>query len=147
MRTLLALVIACGALSAQSLPPVFAAAGASYSKYASPAIAAGWISMAVEMGTASRFYSITTVDLTSKTSNLRTGVAFLTFQSGKFSLLTHMDGGATSTGSSTVASFSGGFMGTYEILDKWYALAIVRLVAVNGGAVRPVYELGVGKAF
>jgi hypothetical protein len=138
-------------------PDYLVAAGGSYSKYSSPPVAAGWLSAAVKV--ADKTYSITTLDMGSTSSSLRTGVARLLKQSGNWTLSLHGDGGVTmpngALGGTTVAlgSFSAGGMLLYDLgglskaLAHVYAVGVVRILSINSTSVQPVFEVGIGKAF
>ena len=137
-------------VNATYLPPMFAAAGASYNGYATPKEAAGWLSVAIQLGTGSRMYTITTIDITPKTSSLRQGAAYMVYQGGGFYLFTHIDGGATSA-NTVVGSFSGGMMVMYDLgylikpLNHIFVIGVVRIVTTAGSATVPVYEIGFGR--
>jgi hypothetical protein len=150
-----------GALAQEPNPTYFIGAGAAYSKYAQPTpMSSGWATVAVQTSASSGIYSITTIDMTSTTSSLRTGVAKLLMKSGNFTLMAHADGGIT-TGSAlagsavTVGSFSGGGLLIYDmggLVKAWKgqginAVAVVRVLAITAASVQPVFEFGFGKTF
>jgi len=154
MKLVALLALSCLSLGAQTyLPSAVIAAGATYTNHGTAPSLAGFASVAVQVGTASRTYSITTIDITPKSSSVRTGVGYLALQSGNLNLLTHIDGGLTSTASSAVGSFSGGLMVMYDLggvskaLKHTYWIGVVRIVSVTGSGFYPVYEAGFGKAF
>ena len=155
------LAVSAFAQTAPAYPSYFVGAGASYNRYATGTpTAAGWTTAAVHLG--SGVYSITTIDQTSTAASLRTGIAKIIAQTGNFTLMLHADGGVTTGTTATAASssvalgsFSGGGLIMYDLGGLsaklkgrgFYALGLVRILAISSAAVQPVYEFGFGKAF
>lgn len=134
----------------------FVGVGSSYNRYATPPAASGWLSVGAKLSPG--LYSITTLDMTSTSSSLRTGLAKLVKQSGNFSLFIHADGGFVSgsvTGGTgaTLGSFSGGGMIMYDLsgvskkLQHTYAVGVVRILSITSTSVQPVFEFGFGRSF
>src|SRR5260370_774803 len=72
-------------------PSYFVSMGGGYTRNATPNAALGWVSAAMQIGTNSPYYSITTIDMDKSTSSIRTGVAKVFSQSGNTTLLGRVD--------------------------------------------------------
>lgn len=152
-----ALGLAVSAACAQSvpdLPQYFVGGGLSYNRYASPPIAAGFVSFAARIGTTPA-YSITTVDLTSSSSTVREEGAVVLAKQGKLALFA-LGGVGLSLGSgSTSPAFSGGGGLLYQLGSRLQFVASLRLanctaacaVNTNGAAVQAVAAFGLGITF
>ena len=141
------LAIAALAAVCQAQPQVFLGGGLSYSRYAAPPVAAGWTTLAVRIGS-SPVYSFSTIDLSATTASPRTGAAYLAVQSGRTSLLALADAGVALSGGLTLGSFGGGPVIVHQLgKSPWYLIGVMRLTAVSSTAVKPVFELGIGRAF
>jgi len=161
-RTLILMAAAAASTFAQSSAPVypgyFISAGGGYTRNATPNAAEGWISAAVQIGDNSPYYSITTVDMTSTTSSIRTGVAKIFSQSGNLTLMGRMDAGL-STVSPIIGNFSGGGIILYNMkgisskLTNIYLLGELRISAATSttaaapNQVTPGFYFGIGKSF
>jgi hypothetical protein len=161
-RTLFLLAAAASACFAQTLTPTPAypgymiAAGGGYTRNATPNAAEGWVSAALGLG--GRNYSITTVDMTSTTSTIRTGFARVFSQSGNFTLMGRVDAGL-STLPPVIGSFSGGALVVYDMrgfspkLANLFVIGEMRISGVTAttaavpNAVTPGFYFGVGKSF
>lgn len=139
-------------------PNYFVSTGGGYTRNAMPNAAEGWVSAAVQIGTNSPYYSITTVDMTSATSSIRTGVAKIFSQSGNLTLMGRMDAGV-STVSPVIGNFSGGAIVLYNMkgfsprFSNVFLLGEVRISAATAttastpNQVTPGFYFGVGKSF
>jgi len=137
-------------------PAYFVSAGGGYTRNATPQAAEGWVSAALGMG--GGHYSITTIDMTSTTSTIRTGFAKVFGQSGNFSLLGRVDAGISNV-APVIGSFSGGALLLYNMkgisakLANLFLLGEVRISGVTSttaavpNAVTPGFYFGFGKSF
>lgn len=82
-------------------------AGGGLSSYNSPA-SFGYGSVAIPLPAMANFYNISTVELTRKGANIRTGLGKDIATNGRLSLFVLGDVGVSTTGSSTGADFTGG---------------------------------------
>ena len=169
IRTLILMVAAAAASFAQTAttvvpttttattyPSYFVASGGGYTRNATPQAAEGWVSAALGLGSGN--YSITTIDMTSTTSTIRTGFAKVFSQSGNFTLLGRIDAGV-STVTPVIGSFSGGALLLYNMkgfspkLANLFLLGEVRISGVTAttaavpNAVTPGFYFGFGKTF
>lgn len=162
MKTLIALLVSALALSAQTTTPAptypsyFVSAGGGYTRNATPQAAEGFISTAIGLGGGN--YSITTIDMTSTSSTIRTGIAKIFAQSGNFSLLGRIDAGI-STVAPVVGSFAGGAVFMYNLkglssaLANTFAFAEVRITGASTtttaapNQVTPGFYVGIGRSF
>lgn len=137
-------------------PDYWIGLGGSYSKYSAPPTAAGWVTAAVRVS--DKTYSITTIDMMSNSSSLRTGVSRVLKQTGNWTVSLHADGGITrpigvDNGVVAVGSFSGGGLLMYDLvgvskkLEHVYIVGVVRIVSVTSSDVKPVFEIGIGRSF
>lgn len=139
-------------------PNYFVSTGGGYTRNATPNAAEGWVSAAVQIGTNSPYYSITTVDMTSATSSIRTGFAKVFSQSGNLTLLGRMDAGV-STVSPVIGNFSGGAILLYNLkgisprFTNTFLLGEIRISAATSttaaapNQVTPGFYFGIGKSF
>jgi hypothetical protein len=139
-------------------PSYFVSTGGGYTRNAIPNAAEGWVSAAIQVGNNSPYYGITTVDMTSATSSIRTGIAKIFSQSGNVTLLGRVDAGI-STVSPTVGNFSGGAILLYNMkgfspkLNNIYLLGEIRISAATSttvttpNQVTPGFFFGIGKSF
>jgi len=139
-------------------PSYFVSTGGGYTRNATPNAAEGWVSAAVQVGTNSPYYSITTVDLTSTNSSIRTGLAKIFSQSGNLTLLGRMDAGI-STITPVIGNFSGGALLLYNMkglsprLSNVFLLGEIRISAATSttasapNQVTPGFYFGIGKSF
>jgi hypothetical protein len=137
-------------------PSYFVASGGGYTRNATPQAAEGWVSAALGLGSGN--YSITTIDMTSTTSTIRTGFAKVFSQSGNFTLMGRIDAGV-STVTPVIGSFSGGALLLYNMkgfspkLANLFLLGEVRISGVTSttaavpNAVTPGFYFGLGKSF
>ena len=142
--------------TATTYPSYFVASGGGYTRNATPQAAEGWVSAALGLGSGN--YSITTIDMTSTTSTIRTGFAKVFSQSGNFTLLGRIDAGV-STVTPVIGSFSGGALLLYNMkgfspkLANLFLLGEVRISGVTAttaavpNAVTPGFYFGFGKTF
>jgi len=142
--------------TATTYPSYFVASGGGYTRNATPQAAEGWVSAALGLGSGN--YSITTIDMTSTTSTIRTGFAKVFSQSGNFTLLGRIDAGV-STVTPVIGSFSGGALLLYNMkgfspkLANLFLLGEVRISGVTAttaaipNAVTPGFYFGFGKSF
>jgi len=128
-------------------PQYWIGAGTSYNYYATPSVAAGWISFGARV--ADRTYSFSTLDMTQTQASIRTGVSRILAQSGPVSLLMLGDAGITTLSGVALGSFSGGGMLLYDLgafskrLKHVYATGVMRVIGVSSTAVQPVFEVGI----
>jgi hypothetical protein len=139
-------------------PNYFVSAGGGYTRNASPGAAEGWVSAAMQIGTNSPYFSITTVDMNGATSSIRTGIAKMFSQSGNITLLGRLDAGV-STISPVIGNFSGGAILLYNLkgvsprLDGIHLLGEVRIsgatavTATVPNQVTPGFYFGIGRSF
>jgi hypothetical protein len=139
-------------------PSYFVAAGGGYTRNATPNAAEGWLSAAVQVGTNSPYYSITTVDMTSQTSSIRTGFARIFSQSGNLTLMGRVDAGI-STVTPVIGNFSGGAILLYNMkgfnakLNNIFLVGEVRITGATSttlatpNQVTPGFYFGLGKTF
>jgi hypothetical protein len=139
-------------------PSYFVSTGGGYTRNATPNAAEGWVSAAIQVGTNSPYYSITTVDMTSTTSSIRTGIGKIFSQSGNLTLLGRMDAGL-STVTPVIGNFSGGAILLYNMkgfspkLANTFLLGEVRISAATStttsvpNQVTPGFYFGIGKSF
>ena len=139
-------------------PNYFVSTGGGYTRNASPAGAEGWVSAAMQIGTNSPYYSITTIDMTSASSSIRTGIAKIFSQSGNVTLMGRMDAGV-STISPVIGNFSGGAILLYNMkgfskrFDGVFLLGEIRITGATStttaapNQVTPGFYFGVGKSF
>jgi hypothetical protein len=137
-------------------PAYMVASGGGYTRNATPQAAEGWVSAALGLGAGN--YSITTIDMTSTTSTIRTGFAKVFSQSGNFTLMGRVDAGV-STITPVIGSFSGGAILLYNMkgfspkLANLFLLGELRISGVTAttaavpNAVTPGFYFGVGKSF
>jgi hypothetical protein len=156
--SLAAFITAAFAQTEPVYPSYFVSTGGGYTRNATPNAAEGWVSAAIQVGNNSPYYSITTVDLTSATSSIRTGLAKIFSQSGNFTLLGRMDAGI-STVTPTIGNFSGGAILLYNMkgfstkLNNIYLLGEIRISAATSttvampNQVTPGFYFGIGKSF
>ena len=160
IKVLLILGGMCGApVAAQTVAPLFpsyfVSTGGGYTRGAvTPG--EGFVSAALGIGGGN--YSITTIDMLSTTSTIRTGFAKIFSQSGNFTLMGRVDAGV-STVAPVIGSFSGGAILLYNLkgfnakLANVYLLGEVRIsgatstTAAVPNAVTPGFYFGVGKSF
>ena len=143
---------------AAAYPNYFISSGGGYTRGATPHAAEGWVSAAVQVGVNSPYYSITTVDMTSSTSSIRTGLAKIFSQSGNLTLMGRIDAGI-STATPVIGNFSGGAILLYNMkgfspkLTNLFLLGEVRISAAtsttgaNPNQVTPGFYFGIGKSF
>jgi hypothetical protein len=167
MRNLLiALVVIWLGFCAQAQTPVpveqpqfLVAAGAGFNHYETPQTT-GFLTAGVRV--ADKTYSLTSIDMASTRSSMRTGVARVLIERDNFVLLALGDAGVATGGGAFASAYSAGGIMAYEI-GKWlkmprlYAMGAVRVLrtaipdtAVAGGSfqsVQPKFEFGVAKAF
>ena len=165
MKTLLAFMLFAFPLVGQTptttspiYPGYWVGAGGGYTRNATPNAAEGWVSAAVQIGTNSPYYSITTIDMTSATSSIRTGFARVFAQSGNVSLLGRIDAGISNV-SPVIGNFSGGGILMYNMkgfsprLAGTYLMGEVRISAATASTttvpnqVTPGFYFGIGKSF
>ena len=139
-------------------PNYFVSTGGGYTRNATPNAAEGWVSAAIQIGTNSPYYSITTVDMTSATSSIRSGFAKVFSQSGNFTLLGRMDAGI-STATPVIGNFSGGAILLYNLkgvsprFANVFLLGEIRISAATStttagpNQVTPGFYFGLGKSF
>jgi hypothetical protein len=139
-------------------PNYFVSSGGGYTRNATPNAAEGWVSAAIQVGTNSPYYSITTVDMTSSTSSIRTGIAKIFSQSGNLTLMGRMDAGL-STVAPVIGSFSGGAILLYNMkgfsakLNNVFLLGEIRISAATSttattpNQITPGFYFGIGKSF
>jgi hypothetical protein len=144
--------------AAPAYPNYFVSTGGGYTRNAMPNAAEGWVSAAVQIGTNSPYYSITTVDMTSATSSIRSGVAKVFSQTGNLTLMGRMDAGV-STVSPVIGNFSGGAILLYNMkgfstkFSNLFLLGEVRISAATSTTVNipnqvtPGFYFGIGKSF
>ncbi len=140
-------------LRAQDAPPQYVlATGGSYNRYGGPPIASGWISAGTLVGAG--FYSFTTMDLTSKSSSMRTGFARQIFAKQGTAFWLHADGGVTNIGSdASLGTVGGGAMITQDLgqfkpsLKGWGIIGVLRVLGVSSDSVKPVFEFGFTRSF
>jgi hypothetical protein len=139
-----AAVVATAQSNVSSADPAYwIGAGASYSHYASPPLAAGWLSAAVKV--ADKTYWPTTLDLMSTTADMRTGVARVLARSGRWVLLAHANGALTSAG---LGGFSSGAMLIYNLGGRWSDYSLMGVIPVVASTpIKPVVEIGIGRSF
>jgi len=137
-------------------PSYFLSFGGGYTRNAQPQAAAGFVSAAIGLGGGN--YSITTIDMTSLTSTIRTGFGKVLAQSGNFILLARVDAGI-STVNPVIGSFSGGGILMYNLkgfsskLDGIYTFGEVRILGATAttvtvpNQVTPGLYFGFGKSF
>lgn len=136
------------------LPQYFVGAGLSYNRYASPRLAAGYVSFAARVGITPA-YSITTIDLTATSSTVREEGAFVLARQGKLTLFALGGAGLTLGSGSTTRALSGGGGILYQVRTRLQFIASIRLanctaacaVNTNGASVQAVGALGVGITF
>jgi hypothetical protein len=160
-RIALLLAASAAALFAQTpsvYPSYFVSAGGGYTRNATPNAAEGWVSAALQVGTNSPYYSITTVDMTSATASIRTGLAKIFSQSGNVTLLGRIDAGI-STVTPAIGNFSGGAILLYNMkgfspkLANVFLLGEMRVSAATSttttvpNQVTPGFYFGIGKSF
>jgi hypothetical protein len=155
---LTAFAAASFAQTAPVYPSYFVSTGGGYTRNATPNAAEGWVSAALQVGANSPYYSITTVDMTSSTSSIRTGLAKIFSQSGNVTLLGRIDAGI-STVTPTIGNFSGGAILLYNMkgfsakLTNIYLLGEIRISAATAttaatpNQVTPGFYFGIGKSF
>jgi len=139
-------------------PSYFISTGGGYTRNAAPNAAEGWVSAALQVGSNSPYYSITTIDLTSTTSSIRTGLAKIFSQSGNVTLLGRVDAGI-STITPTIGNFSGGAILLYNMkgfspkLNNLFLVSELRIsgatstTATTPNQVTPGFYFGIGKSF
>ena len=139
-------------------PNYFVSMGGGYTRNAEPNAAEGWLSGAIQIGTNSPYYSITTIDMNATTSSVRTGFAKVFAQSGATTLMGRVDAGI-STITPVIGSFTGGAILLYDLGRKWpklqgnFLLGEVRISGVTAvtakvpNQVVPGFYFGVGKSF
>jgi hypothetical protein len=144
--------------AAPAYPNYFVSTGGGYTRNAVPNAAEGWVSAAVQIGANSPYYSITTVDMTSATSTIRTGIAKIFGQTGNLTLLGRMDAGI-STVAPVIGNFSGGALLLYNLkgfspkFANVFLLGEVRISAATStttavpNQVTPGFYFGIGKSF
>lgn len=99
-------------------PAYYVGGGVVYDYYGKTGFAAN-TEVAVRLGSTSRFYSYTTIELARDTSTLRTGGAYLFYQSGNWSLMGLGDAGlANGAGLPVLGSLSSGGFISYDIGNK-----------------------------
>jgi hypothetical protein len=138
--------------AAPAYPTYFISFGGGYTRNATPQAASGFVSAAIGLGGGN--YSITTIDMTSATSSIRTGFAKVFSQSGNFTLLGRVDAGI-STVTPVIGSFSGGGILMYRLpkLQNTFAFGEVRIegasttTAASPNQVTPGFYFGFGKTF
>jgi hypothetical protein len=169
MTKLLTLALFASALCAQTstvtaagtgdvYPQYFVSTGGGIARNATPAVAEGWVSAAMQIGTNSPYYSITTVDMTSASSTIRTGLAKIFSQSGNVTLMGRLDAGV-STISPIIGNFSGGAILLYNMrgfskkLSGIFLLGEIRITGATASTaaapnqVNTGFYFGVGKSF
>jgi hypothetical protein len=141
--------------NAATYPQYFIGAGAGYTRTAATA-AEGTITAAIGLGAGN--YSITTVDMFSAYSSVRTGFAKVMAASGNMMLLARVDGGISTT-APIIGNFSGGAVLMYNLggvkpaFKGTFLYGEVRITGqstTTAGApaqVAPGFYFGVGKAF
>jgi hypothetical protein len=139
-------------------PSYFISTGGGYTRNATPNAAEGWVSAALQVGSNSPYYSITTIDMTSTTSSIRTGLAKIFSQSGNVTLLGRVDAGI-STVTPTIGNFSGGAILLYNMkgfspkLNNLFLVGELRISAATSttattpNQVTPGFYFGIGKSF
>lgn len=137
-------------------PSYFISAGGGYTRNATPNAAEGTVSAAIGLGGGN--YSITTIDMYSAYSSVRTGFGKIMAQSGNMTLLARIDAGI-STGTPVIGNFSGGAILMYNLagikptLKNTYVYGEVRLTGATAATptapaqVTPGFYFGVGRAF
>jgi len=147
VQRILILVLAAASCWGQTgfQPSYATGAGISYDHYADPPMGAAWVSFAAKV--ADKTYSFSTVDQTPKIASIRTGLARILFEDGRWSILVTGDGGLVTGNSLALGSFSGGPMVLYSVGSAFHISAIMRVVSAASLPVRPVYMLGVWRTF
>lgn len=155
---LLAFTLSASAQEAPRYPNYFVSMGGGYTRNAEPNAAEGWLSGAIQIGSDSPYYSITTIDMNATTSSVRTGFAKVFAQSGATTLMGRVDAGI-STITPVVGSFTGGAILLYDLGRKWpkfqgnFLLGEVRISGVTAATskvpnqVVPGFYFGFGKTF
>ena len=150
LTVLLALLAVAGiAQTADATPQYSIAAGAGFNYLESPQ-AKGWATFAAKI--ADKTYSLSTLDMTSKGSSLRTGLLRTVYSSGGFTLGILADAGVVAGQGSVGGAFTGGGVVTCDIskfakVPGAFAVGAVRVVQAAGGGVSPTFSFGVGKNF
>lgn len=135
-----------------NLPQGLLATGASYDAGASPR-AAGWLSAAYLLNKTVGTYSYTTVSLSAlhgkPTQAFTSGAAQLVRQWPiGVSLLALIQGGVTTTSTTTSGSIAGGAVGVWQLgKTNWTVIGTMRAITSAGQPVRNVVELGIGRTF
>lgn len=132
-------------------PAYFVGAGITYDYYGKTGFAAN-TDIGIRIGS-TNIYSYTTLELATTTSTLRTGAAYLFYQTGNWSLLALGDAGlATSTSSLALGSFSGGGLMLYDVGNKvtkgsshFYIGVGGRFIQTASLGSQPVFVLTFGK--
>jgi hypothetical protein len=130
-------------------PQFVLSAGAGWNHYAAPQ-SAGWMTFGARI--ADGTYSLTSIDMTSQTSSIRTGLSRVLIRQGYFTLTALGDAGIASGSGTAGAAFSGGGSVLYDI-SRWskvehtYLIGTVRVLKTTLTEVQPVFALGIGKAF
>jgi hypothetical protein len=142
--------------AATTLPSYFAETGLSYDYYGkTPASTTGF---GVRIG-ASNAYSVTDIDTPiaqpgSSYATLRTGIEYHMSVAGRWEFIGMGAAGATTNGSTTTSTFSGGAAASYDVgslLTRGKInLPLVfefRMVAITAAQVKPTYSLQFRKTF
>lgn len=133
-------------------PTYFVGAGSSYDYYGKGGLIPN-TSFGIRIASTG-IYSYTTIDLGRTTATFRTGAAFIFYQVGNWSLMGLGDAGLASTsGSSTLGSYSGGGFVLYDIGNRsnsgnhFYIGLGGRLVQTSTQGKEPVLAITFGKGF
>lgn len=134
-------------------PAYYIGTGATYDYYGKTGIAAN-TEIGIRIGS-TNVYSYTTLELTLATSTLRTGAAYLFYQTGNWSLMALGDAGlSASSANPTLGSFSGGGLVLYDVgarvtkgASHFYIGAGGRLVSTTSLGQQPIASITFGKGF
>lgn len=134
-------------------PAYYIGTGASYDYYGKSGAAAE-TELGIRIGS-TNLYSYTTIELGTTQATIRTGAAYLFYQTGNWSLLALGDAGlATSSVAPVLGSFSAGGMGLFDIGNKlskgtqhFYIGTGMRFITVTGLGSQPVAVVTFGKGF
>lgn len=134
-------------------PAYYIGTGATYDYYGKTGFAAN-TEVGIRIGS-TNVYSYSTLQLTLATSTLRTGAAYMFYQTGNWSLLALGDAGlSTSSASPALGSFSGGGIVMYDVgarvtkgLDHFYIGVGGRYVATSTLGQQPIATITFGKGF
>lgn len=154
MRWFVLLMMCAGAYAqtpAPFIPDYVVGTGVSYDYYGKTGFAANTeIGIHVKGGT----FSYTSLEMTATTATLRTGAAIIAKQVGYWALIGLADAGLATGSGSTVGSFSGGALISYDVgarvtkgVQHFYINVGARVLALTGTNVNPIFEITFMKGF